>query len=134
MFNTSLEYNPSIPPPTTEEIKNYLLFWQTLELSDSSFLENNLDVETRLTTLMKVFHLSEDVFLEEDVAEVLMSIFSNLTKSGTELNASIFSGPKFTGFLEDFISQFSAVSYGSSVFASVLFIFLRAEFPFISSF
>lgn len=132
MFNTSLEYNPSIPPPTPEQIKYYLQFWQVLELSDSSFVEDHLDVETRLITLMKVFHLSEDVFLEPDVAEVLMSIFANLTKSGTELNVAILSGPKFTGFLEEFIAQFSAVSYGSSVFASVLFVFLRTEFPVIS--
>jgi hypothetical protein len=132
MYNTSLEYNPATPPPTTEQIINYLLFWQALEQSDSSYLETHISNDVRLTTLMKVFLISEDAFLEPMVQQAIMSIFQNLTNENSKLNTATMVGPKFTGFLEDFVSQFSAVSYGSAAFASILFIFLRTEFPHIS--
>jgi hypothetical protein len=132
MYNTSLEYNPALPPPTLEQITSYLQFWQLLEQSGSPSLDVFIDPAMRYMFLMKAFLLSEDAFLEDPVQRCIMSIFRCLTSEGTKMNLSVFSGPKFTGFLEDFISQFAAVSYGNVAFASVLFVFLRMEFSSIS--
>ena len=82
---------------------------------------------------MKVFLLSDDLFLEPPVQLAIMAIFGSLTIGDTPMNLSTFSGAKFSGFLEDFISQFSAVSYGNEAFASVLFLFLRMELPVVST-
>ena len=133
MYNTSLEYNPALPPPTVEQIESYLQFWQLLEQSGSPFLDVFIDPAVRYTILMKVFLLSEDLFLEPTVQNSVMSIFGSLTSEDAGINLSVLSGPKFTGFLEDFIAQFSAVSYGNTAFASILFVFLRMEFPAIST-
>ncbi len=69
--------------------------------------------------------------METAVQELLLSIFRNLLEDHLELGITV--GPKFYGFLSDFVAQFGAVSYGDVAFASVLFIFLRMEFPAISN-
>eukprot|EP00026_Physarum_polycephalum_P000376 Phypoly_transcript_00376.p1 GENE.Phypoly_transcript_00376~~Phypoly_transcript_00376.p1 ORF type:complete len:1480 (+),score=208.99 Phypoly_transcript_00376:579-5018(+) len=129
MYNTSLEYNSALPPPTLDQLTHYLQFWRLLEQSGSPYLDVFIDPALRYITLMKVFLLSEDLFLEPPIQHAIMSIFSSLTNGDTKMDLSLLSGPKFTGFLSDFISQFSAVSYGDAGFASVLFVFLRMEFP-----
>jgi len=130
IYNTSLEYEPISQPPLPDLVACFLRFWQLLEQSRSPYMEVHVSFYARCTTLMKVFLLSEDLFLEPVVRVPLEAIFRELTSDKSRFDFSAMAGPKFFGLLEDLVAQFAAVSFGDPLFSSVLFVFLPMEFPF----
>lgn len=82
--------------------------------------------------LMKVYLLHEELFLEPAIAQLTWGIFGSLCNSKDSWNFEAMTGPKISGFIEDFVLQFAAVSYGNSVFAALVRVFLMMDFPSIS--
>jgi hypothetical protein len=132
--------NHSGEPPSLDLnlLSNFLDYWVIIEQG----LFWKTKPEFRYYTLMKVFLLDEDFFLDEEVSAKLEKILLRIvmTPAVSEDNKNVgetfdfekWIGPKFSTFFTDFVERFAAVSYGDRVFTVVLALFLTMRSSSVS--